>query len=123
MSRGESKRSPCTTYLLTGCLQVTILGTSLTYPDSIALVGGYYCYDKANCGGKVLFGLHSHIIEGTQERKSNRAGSWRQELLQRPWTGLLPVVCSACFLIDPRTSSGVVAPPTNELSPPTSVTG
>ena len=27
------------------------------------------------------------IIEGTKNRNSNRAGSWRQELMQRPWRG------------------------------------
>ena len=25
------------------------------------------------------------IIEGSQDGNSNRAGSWRQELMQRPW--------------------------------------
>jgi hypothetical protein len=31
----------------------------------------------------------------------------KQELMQRPWrdvTGLLPLACSACFLIEPRTT-------------------
>ena len=25
------------------------------------------------------------IAEGSQDRNSNRAGTWRQELMQRPW--------------------------------------
>jgi hypothetical protein len=25
------------------------------------------------------------IIEGSQDRNSSRAGTWRQELMQRPW--------------------------------------
>jgi hypothetical protein len=27
------------------------------------------------------------IIKGYQDRNSNRAGTWRQELIQRPWRG------------------------------------
>jgi hypothetical protein len=27
-------------------------------------------------------------IEGSQDRNSNRAGTWRQELMQRPWRGV-----------------------------------
>jgi hypothetical protein len=27
------------------------------------------------------------IIEGCQDRKSNKVGTWRQELMQRPWRG------------------------------------
>mgnify|MGYP001058360618 CR=1 FL=1 len=27
------------------------------------------------------------IIKGSQDRISNRAGTWRQELMQRPWRG------------------------------------
>jgi hypothetical protein len=27
------------------------------------------------------------IIEGSQDRNSNRTGTWRQELMQRPWSG------------------------------------
>jgi hypothetical protein len=29
----------------------------------------------------------SSIIEGSQSRNSNRAGAWRQELMQRSWRG------------------------------------
>jgi hypothetical protein len=36
------------------------------------------------------------IIRGNQDRKSHRAGTWRQELMQRPWrvllTGLLSLL-------------------------------
>ena len=39
------------------------------------------------------------ITKGSQGRNSSRAGTWRQELKQRPWrvllTGLLSVICSA----------------------------
>ena len=27
------------------------------------------------------------ITEGSQDRNSNKAGTWRQELMQRPWKG------------------------------------
>jgi len=27
------------------------------------------------------------VIEGSQERNDNRAGTWTQELMQRPWRG------------------------------------
>jgi hypothetical protein len=27
------------------------------------------------------------IIKGSQDRNSNKAGTWRQELMQRPWRG------------------------------------
>jgi hypothetical protein len=49
------------------------------------------------------------IIKRSQVRSSNRAGTWRQELMKRTTrvllTGLLIVTCSACFLIEPRTTS------------------
>jgi hypothetical protein len=44
----------------------------------------------------------------------------KQELMQRPWrdiTVLLPLACSACFLIEPRTTSTGIATPT--MGPPT----
>jgi hypothetical protein len=56
------------------------------------------------------------ITKGSQDRNSHRAGTWEQEMMQRPWrvllTGLLPMACSACFVIKPRTTSTGVAPPT-----------
>ena len=35
------------------------------------------------------------IIEGSQDRNLNRAGTWGQELMQRPWTG-------AAYLLAPH---------------------
>ena len=59
------------------------------------------------------------IAKGTQDWNSHRAGTWRQELMQRPGrvllTGLLPLACSACFLIEPRTTSPGMAPSTRAL--------
>ena len=53
------------------------------------------------------------ITKESQDRNSHRAGTWRQELMQRPWWGcLLLMACLACFLIQPRTTSPVMALPT-----------
>jgi hypothetical protein len=54
---------------------------------------------KANTGGKDFIHSQFHI---TVHSKLERAGTWRQELMQRPWrvllTDLHPMACSACFL-------------------------
>jgi len=37
-----------------------------------------------------LFALHFHMVvinEGSQDRTPDKAGIWRQELVQRPWRG------------------------------------
>jgi hypothetical protein len=40
-------------------------------------------------GGKRVYlsdiSIPLFILEGSQNRKSNRAGIWRPELMQRPW--------------------------------------
>jgi hypothetical protein len=60
--------------------------------------------------------ISQSIIEGNQDRNSHGAGTWKQKPIQRPWrrmlTGLLPIAWSACFLIEPRTTSPGMAPPT-----------
>jgi hypothetical protein len=42
------------------------------------------------------------ITKGNEDRNSHRAGTWMQELMQRPWrvllTGLLPLVYWLAFL-------------------------
>jgi hypothetical protein len=59
------------------------------------------------------------ITKGRQDRNSNRAGTWRQELMQTPWRdaaywlasrGLHHVACSACFFIEPRTTCPGMGP-------------
>jgi hypothetical protein len=50
---------------------------------------------KTSLGGKGLFDLYVtllFIIEGSQDRNSNRAGTWRQELMGRSWRD------AACWL-------------------------
>jgi hypothetical protein len=60
------------------------------------------------------------IIKGRQDWNSHRVGTWRQELTSSQGgmllTGLLPLACSAWFLIDPKTTSPGMAPPT--MGPP-----
>jgi hypothetical protein len=38
------------------------------------------------------------ITEGSQDRNSNRAGTWRQELMQRPWRGAAHWLAQPAFL-------------------------
>jgi hypothetical protein len=51
-----------------------------------------------------------------------RAGTWRQELMQRPWrallTGLFLMACSTCFLIEPNTTGPGMIPPTIDWALP-----
>ena len=55
------------------------------------------------------------ITKGHQGRSSHRSGTWRQELCKGHGgvllTALLPMACSASFLIELRTTSPGVAPP------------
>ena len=56
------------------------------------------------------------IIKGSQDRNSSKAGTWNQELMQRSWRDaahwLAPHGLSTYFLIEPRTTSPGMAPPT-----------
>jgi hypothetical protein len=81
--------------------------------------------DKASWGVKGLFSLQfytavHHQRKSGQEHKQVR----KQELMQihggMLLTGLLPLACSACFLIEPKTTSPDMAPPT--MGPPTLIT-
>jgi hypothetical protein len=46
---------------------------------------------QSNYGEKRVYLAYTsiilYIIEGRQNRNSNREGSWRQALMQRPWNG------------------------------------
>ena len=61
-------------------------------------------------------------MKGSQDRNSNRAGPWRQELMQRPWRGaaywLFLGACSVCFLIENRTTSPGMTLTTMGRTPP-----
>jgi hypothetical protein len=64
------------------------------------------------------------VKAGTQGRKLD-AGSWRQELKQtfgeKAALGFLPMACSACFLIQPKTSMSRDGASHPELDPSTSI--
>jgi hypothetical protein len=97
-------------YMFSGDLtQVSMLASKhITH----CLSQGFYSWTKhhnheANQGGKGLFSLHFHIAvhhQGNQDWNASRSGS-------RSWcwghggmflTGLLPLACSACSLIEPK---------------------
>jgi hypothetical protein len=72
-------------------------------------------HDQSKMGGKAHTATALVITEGSRDRNLKR-----QESEGRSWcrghggvllAGLLPMACSACFLIEPRTISLGVAPP------------
>jgi hypothetical protein len=86
---------------------------------------GFYCCSKtpgprSKLGEKGLFSLHFHIADHHQKRARTgthtgyepRGRSWCRGHGGMLLTGLLPLACSACFLIEPRTTSPGMAPPT-----------
>jgi hypothetical protein len=56
------------------------------------------------------------ITKGSQDRNSSRAGTWRQEPMQRQWRGAAYWIASQawsfCFLIEPVTTCPGMPPPT-----------
>jgi hypothetical protein len=62
---------------------------------------------KSKLGRK---GLHFHFVaitEGSQGRNPSRAGTWRQELMQRPWKRATYWLAHIGF-IDSRTTNPMV---------------
>ena len=59
------------------------------------------------------------ITEGSQDWNSSRSGSrsWCRGHGGMFFTGLPPLACSACSLIEPKTTSPEMVPPTRGLSP------
>ena len=86
--------------------------------------GLYSCtkhyYQEASCGEKGLFSLHFHITLHRQRKSGQELTQGRNlepgtdaEALDGVLrTTLLPLACSACFLIEPRTTSLGMALPT-----------
>jgi hypothetical protein len=70
------------------------------------------CHDQKQVVEKRVYVAYTStlysITEISQGRNSSRAGTWRQELMQRPWRGaafwLAPAACLSCFLILLRTT-------------------
>ena len=80
---------------------------------------GYYCYDetswpKARWGGKHLFGLHFQSTVHLWRKLGQEPGgrSWSRDHDGVVSHGLLPLACSACILIEPRTTSPGMVPAT-----------
>jgi hypothetical protein len=99
---------------------------SISFWGAFCLSHGFYSctkhYDQeASWGAKGLLSLHFHIDVHHQRKSGQELKQVRkQELLQRPWwdvTRLLPLPCSACFLIQPKTTSPGMPPPTVGPSP------
>jgi hypothetical protein len=72
---------------------------------------------KKQVGEERIYSAYTFHIAVHHQRKSGLELKQvrKQELTQRPRrdvTGLLPLACSTCFLIEPRTTSPGVAPPT-----------
>jgi hypothetical protein len=62
------------------------------------------------------------ITKGCQDWNSSKSGSrnWGRGHGEMLLTGLLPLACSACFLIEPKTTSPGMVPPT--MGPPLLIT-
>ena len=86
---------------------------------------GFYCYDERPCpwsklGRKGFIWLIplDHSLSMEEVRAETQAGlepggrSWCSGHGEELLTDLLPMACSACFLIEPRTTSPGMAPPT-----------
>ena len=113
-----------------------LLPTSLLSPSQITvgLSQGFCSYTKyhdqeASWGRKGLFSLHIHITvhhQRSQERNSHSTGTWRQELMQRPWRCVAywtaPLAYLVCFLTELRTTSPGMVPPTMGWAPPSLIT-
>jgi hypothetical protein len=92
------------------------------FPLQGPLLGFCYCsktLTKTNLGKRRLVWLtcpdHTSI-KGSQGRDSHRAGTWRQDLSQRPWRNAMPWLapygCTVCCLIPLRSLCPEVTPPT-----------
>ena len=77
-------------------------------------------HDQKQLGDESIYfmkRLSGHTLSLRKVRARNRTEIWRQGLNQKPWwnmayNGLLPMTCSDCFLIQPRTTCLGLVPPT-----------
>jgi hypothetical protein len=87
--------------------------------------GFYSCTNimtKDQVGEERVYSSYNIQIAVHHQRKSGleHMQGRKQELMQRPWrdvTSLLPLVCLACFLIEPKMSSPGMAQPQWALPP------
>jgi hypothetical protein len=97
-------------------------GSPVVFKEYYCLSQGFYSctqhHDKeASWRGKGLFSLHFHVAVHHQRKSGLELKQVKkQELMQKPWRdgtyGLLALACSTCFLIEPKTTSPEMAPPT-----------
>jgi hypothetical protein len=94
--------------------------------DTICLSEGFYsCTNiktKKQVGEERIYSAYTStllfITKGSQDLNSSRSGSrsWCRGYEGMLLTGLLPLACSACSLIEPKTTSPGMAPPTRGLT-------
>jgi hypothetical protein len=81
---------------------------------------------KEQAGEKRLYSAYTStllfITKGSQDWNSSRTGSrsWCRGHGRMLLTGLFPLACSACSLIEPKTTSSGMTPPT--IGPPSLIT-
>jgi hypothetical protein len=88
-------------------VRVSIPAQNITTKKQIGEERVYLAYTSA-----LLF-----ITKGSQDWNSNRSGSRCRGHGGMFLAGLLLLACSACFLVEPRTTSPEMAPPTMGPSP------
>ena len=90
-------------------LRAVILSFNLTYYTVLVRVSIAVMehHDQKQLGKESLFSLHilREARTGTRARPKTEGRSWYRGHESVLLTGLLRVVCSACFLIEPRTTA------------------
>ena len=97
------------------------------YRETLCLSQGFYsCTNimtKKQVGEERAYLAYTSMLlfitKGSQDWNSSRSGSrsWCRGHGGMFLTGLLPLACSACSLIEPKTTSPEMVPPTRGLSP------
>jgi hypothetical protein len=101
-------------------------GTHNRVPHRDAVLVTFYHQDetggpKISCGGRGLFGLHLHakvhhgrkLQKKLKQGRDQGAGAAAEDM-----EGCCLLACSACFLVEPRTTSPGVVPATVGCPPP-----
>jgi hypothetical protein len=106
---------------------VTVFSKAVVFTLHFCLSQGFYsCTNimtKKQVGEERVYSAYSStllfITKGSQDWNSSRSESrnWCRGHRGMLLTGLLPLACSACSLIEPKTTSPEMVPPTRGLSP------
>lgn len=102
------------------CPQSLVLQPGIFHPEycpvRVIIAKIKHCDQKQAGEERVNNGLHFHITvdhnRGHQDRNSNKAGTQRQELMQRPWGAAASWLALHGFLTEASTLSSGMAPPT-----------